>query len=195
MYPRAGTPFGRRGASLQSVSISKDRVSIQPAFGMKLMTFVLLFLLLVSGLHWLRDYAAGRTERLPELWEAALAYGLFGLALVLHWLVNGQSMVIDEYGVEWRRLIRKRYLSWREIHDLGLSYAWLGQVRLYFAQERLETNGSGKKRMGDKYAAILIHIQNRGMTGAILNVCRKYTRVRPFLCSQEGKLEGVLRDR
>ena len=49
--------------------------------------------------------------------------------------------------------------------------------------------------MEGSYAAILIHVQNRSKTGNILNVCRKYTRIRPFLCSEEGRLTGILKDR
>ena len=68
-------------------------------------------------------------------------------------------------------------------------------MRLYFSEEHRETNGSGKKHLHSGDAAILIHIQNRNKTGKILNVCRKYTRIRPFLCSEEGRLTGILRDR
>ena len=195
MYNRAGTPFGGRSEVFQTIQITEDRAAIQPNSLMKLLTLILLVLFLAPGYSWLRDFAAGRTERLPELWEAALAYGMLCLGLVLFWAVNGQSMVIDEYGVTWRCLFRKRDLRWREIHDFGLSYAYWGQVRLYFAEERLETTGRGKKRMEGRHAVILIHIQNRNKTGNILNICRQYTRIRPFLCSEEGKLAGILKDR
>ena len=195
MYNRAGTPFGGRSEVFQTIQITEDRAAIQPNSLMKLLTLILLVLFLAPGYSWLRDFAAGRTERLPELWEAALAYGMLCLGLVLFWAVNGQSMVIDEYGVTWRCLFRKRDLRWREIHDFGLSYAYWGQVRLYFAEERLETNGKGKKRMEGRHTVILIHIQNRNKTGNILNICRQYTRIRPFLCSEEGKLAGILKDR
>lgn len=196
MYNRAGTPFGGNKEVLQNVRITEETVTVRSTAMLSLLSILLVLMgMAYPAATWIKDHAAGRLERLPELWEAGVAFGFEILALILLWVTNGQSLVVDKHGVEWRRLFRKRYLRWREIHDYGLSYAYWGQVRLYFAEERLETNGSGKKRMEGKHAAILIHIQNRNKTGNILNVCRKYTRIRPFLCSEEGKLTGILRDR
>lgn len=171
-------------------------MTIRPTPMLVMLTVLLLLMgMLVPAATWINDLAAGRTERLPELWEIGIAFGFEILALIAMWIINGQSLEIDAFGVQWRCLFRKRSLRWREIHDFGLSYAYWGQVRLYFAEERLETNGKGKKRTEGSHAAILIHVQNRSKTGNILNVCRSYTRIRPFLCSEEGRLTGILKDR
>ncbi len=196
MYNQAGTPFGGKKELLQTVRVTEETVTILPTAMLVLFTVLLLLVgMLFPAAIWIKDLSVGRTKRLPELWEAGIAFSFEILALIAMWMINGQSLVIDAFGVEWRFLFRKHRLRWREIHDFGLSYAYWGQVRLYFAEERLETNGRGKKRMVGRHAVILIHIQNRNKTGKILNVCRQYTRIRPFLCSEEGKLAGILKDR
>ena len=191
MYNHAGTPFGGSSISLQTVQISEDSVSIQPSAFLRLFP-VVLTVGLFGGV--IANWFSGVTES-PKLYEIVLMFGLPSLVMLVLWYLQGRSLVIDKFGVEWRCLFRKRNLRWREIHDFGLSYAYWGQVRLYFAEERLETNGKGKKRMEGRHAVILIHIQNRNKTGSILNVCRKYTRIRPFLCSEEGRLTGIVKDR
>lgn len=191
MYNHAGTPFGGSSISLQTVQISEDRVSIRPSAFLRLFPVVLI-VGLFGGV--MINWFSGVIEP-PKLYEIVLMFGIPILAMLVLWYLQGRSLVVDEFGVEWRCLFRKHRLRWREIHDFGLSYAYWGQVRLYFAEERLETNGKGKKRMEGRHAVILIHIQNRNKTGKILNVCRKYTRIRPFLCSEEGKLAGILKDR
>ena len=130
-YNRAGTPFGGKREVLQSIRVTGETVTIRPAAMLWMLTVLLLLMGMVfPAAVWIRDLSAGRTERLPELWEAGIAFGFEILALILLWGIHGQSLVIDEYGVEWRRLLRKRYLRWREIHDYGLSYAYWGQVRV-----------------------------------------------------------------
>ncbi len=191
MYNHAGTPFGGSSISWQIVQISENSVSIRPS------AFMCRFpVVLIVGLFGgvIINWFTGVTES-PKLYEIVLMFGIPTLAMFVLWYLQGRSLVVDAFGVEWRFLFRKHRLRWREIHDFGLSYAYWGQVRLYFSEERLETNGKGKKRMEGRHAVILIHIQNRNKTGKILNVCRQYTRIRPFLCSEEGKLAGVLKDR
>ena len=165
MYNQAGTPFGGNNEALQTVRLTEETVTIRPTAMLVLLTVLLLLMgMLVPAVTWIKDLSVGRTERLPELWEIGIAFGFETLALIAMWMINGQSLEIDAFGVQWRCLFWKRNFRWREIHDFGLSYAYWGQVRLYFAEERLETNGRGKKRMEGRHAVILIHIQNRNKT-------------------------------
>lgn len=194
MYHRAGTPFGGARVSLQTVSIGENRVRIRPNAVMWMISGLLvLFFCLVAG-TWVLDRLDGETH-LPDPLVLCLCLAVLALALFLFLYVRGRSLTVDETGVEWRVLFRKRHLIWTEIRDYGLSYVRWGSVRLYFSPEVLPTNGKGRKRLSGMDASGLLHIQNRERSGQILNVCRKFTRVRPFLCSDEGRLEGVLRDR
>lgn len=194
MYHRAGTPFGGARVSLQNISIGKDRVRIRPnAVTWMISGLLALFFCLIAG-TWVLDRLDGETH-LPDLLVLCVSLAVLALTLFLFLYVRGRSMFIDETGVEWRVLFRKRCLTWAEVRDYGLSYACWGSVRLYFSPEALPTDGRGRKRLGGRDASVLLHIQNREQSGHILNVCRKFTDVAPFLCSDEGRLEGVLRDR
>ena len=194
MYHRAGTPFGGARVSLQNISIGKDRVRIRPnAVTWMISGLLVLLFCLVAG-TWVLDRLDGETH-LPDLLVLCVCLAVLALALFLFLYVRGRSMTVDETGVECRVLFRRRRLTWAEVRDYGLSYACGGSVRLYFSKERQDTDGRGRKRLGGTDASVLLHIQNREQSGHILNVCRRYTRVRPFLCSDEGRLEDVLRDR
>jgi hypothetical protein len=188
----SGKPAGGTGVKLQDVSVGADRVIIRPSTEMRAFSAIFPGLFVMFTLTQMLN---GSSERQPAPLALCAVFAIFFLAELLLWYVQGRSVTIDENGVEYRFLIRKRRLSWARIHDYGLSYAYWGQLRLYFSEERLESNGEGKKRIGRKQANILLHLPNRNKSGQILNVCRKYTRIRPFLCSDEGKLTGVLRDR
>lgn len=191
MYHRSDTPFGGTGVNLQSVDLRADRVTIRPNLVLRVFSFVLfLGFAVLPAADWLN-----RRPQPPRPWEIALAFGILLLGALPLWYVQSRSLTVDEFGVEWRALFRLRRLSWRQIRDYGFSYAAPGRVRLYFSPERLDTDGRGRKRLRADAASVRLHIQNREKTGQILNVCRRYTRIRPFLCSDEGRLEGVLRDR
>lgn len=190
MYHRSDTPFGGKGVNLQDADIRADRVTVRPSLVLRMLSLVLfLGLEVFPTANWVNS----RQE--PKPWEIVLAFGYMALNALLLWYAQSRTLTVDETGVEWRGLFRMRRLAWREIHDFGFSYAYLGRVRLYFSKERQDTDGRGRKRLGGRDASVLLHIQNRERSGQILNVCRKFTRIRPFLCSDEGRLEGVLRDR
>ncbi len=191
MYHRSDTPFGGIAVNLQTVNIRADRVTVMPSLVLRMLSLVLfLGLEVFPTANWVNS-----RPQTPRPWEIVLAFGYMALNAFLFWYAQSRTLTIDEAGVEWRGLLRMRRLTWREIYDYGFSYAYLGRVRLYFSKERQDTNGRGRKRLSRTDASVLLHIQNREMSGQILNVCRNYTRVRPFLCSDEGRLEGILRDR
>ena len=194
MYHRAGTPFGGAKVYLQTVSIGEDRVRIRPnAVTWGISGLLVLFFCLIAG-TWILDRLDGETH-LPDPLVLCVCLAFLALALFLFLYVRGRAMTIDQNGVEWRALSRKRHLAWAEVRDYGLSYACWGSVRLYFSPEALPTDGRGRKRLSGKDASVLLHIQNRERSGQILNVCRRFTDVAPFLCSDESRLEGILRDR
>lgn len=186
------SPLGSTRVNFQTVSVGEDYVKICPSSEMRIISILPPCLIAVVLLTELLE---GRKERLPNPIELCAVVAVITLGLLLFWYIQGRTVTVDESGVEWRLLFCKRRLSWAKIHDYGLSYAYWGQVRLYFSEERLESDGNGKKRINRNQANILLHIQNRDRSGQILNVCRRYTRIRPFLCSDEGKLADVLRDR
>ena len=190
MYHRSDTPFGGTGVNLQAVELREDRVTICPNLVLRILSALLYLCAMLPLGSWLNS----RPQPLRP-WEVALAFGILTLGLFPLLYVQSRTLTVDENGVEWRALFRMRRLAWREIHDFGLSYAAPGRVRLYFSKERQDTDGRGRKRLSRTDASVRLHIQNREKTGQILNVCRRYTRIRPFLCSDEGRLEGVLRDR
>ena len=190
MYHRAGTPFGGVSVNLQELVLREDRLTVRPNLVLRMLSLVLFLGLEVFPVA---DWVNSRQQLKP--WEIVLAFGYMALNALLLWYAQSRTLTVDETGVEWRALFRMRRLPWREIHDYGFSYAYWGRVRLYFSEERLDTDGKGRKRIRRKDASVLLHIQNRERSGHILNVCRRYTRVRPFLCSDEGRLEGILRDR
>ena len=75
------------------------------------------------------------------------------------------------------------------------SYAGFGTARLYFSEDRLETNAKGKKLLNDQCCSIRLNPAELKRSGEILDLCRKYTRIYPFLCTEEGMLVGKLADR
>ena len=191
MYHRSDTPFGGKGVNLQDADIRADRVTIRPSLVLQMLSLILfLGFEVFPAANWVNS-----REQPPQPWEIILAFGYMALNAFLFWYAQSRTLTVDETGVEWRGLFRMRRLTWREIHDYGFSYAYLGRVRLYFSKERQDTDGRGRKRLSRTDASVLLHIQNREQSGHILNVCRRYTRIRPFLCSDESRLEGVLRDR
>ena len=191
MYHRSDTPFGGKGVNLQDADIRADRVTIRPSLVLRMLSLILfLGFEVFPAANWVNS-----REQPPQPWEIILAFGYMALNAFLFWYAQSRTLTVDETGVEWRGLFRMRRLTWRDIHDYGFSYAYLGRVRLYFSKERQDTDGRGRKHLSRTDASVLLHIQNRDKTGQILKVCRRYTRIRPFLCSEEGRLEGVLRDR
>ena len=186
------SPLGSTRVNFQTVSVGEDYVKICPSPEMRIFS---IFTPCPIAVVLLTELLEGRKERLPNPIELCAVVAVITLGLLLFWYIQGRTVTIDESGVEWRSLFCKRRLSWTRIHDYGLSYAYWGQVRLYFSEERLESDGNGKKRLNRRCANVLLHIQNRDRSGQILNVCRRYTRIRPFLCSDDGKLTDVLRDR
>ena len=186
------SPLGSTRVNFQTVSVGEDYVKNCPSSEMLIIS---IFPPCLIAVVLLTELLEGRKERLPNPIELCAVVAVITLGLLLFWYIQGRTVTIDESGVEWRLLFCKRRLSWTRIHDYGLSYAYWGQVRLYFSEERLESDGNGKKRLNRRCANVLLHIQNRDRSGQILNVCRRYTRIRPFLCSDEGKLTDVLRDR
>ena len=194
MYHRSDTPFGGAAVRLQTISVEEDRVQIRPnAVAWAIAGLLVIFFCVAAG-TWVLNRLDG-IEHLPDLTVLCVLLAVLTLALCLFWRVWGRSVTIDDNGVEWQLLFRRQRLTWAELRDYGLSYASWGCVRLYFSPERLDTDGRGRKRLSRTDASVLLHIQNRDKTGQILKVCRRYTRIRPFLCSEEGRLEGVLRDR
>jgi hypothetical protein len=135
------------------------------------------------------------TRHPPTLLELALLAGLILLLTLLLMLCFGRSVRIDAGGVTEKFLWRTRQLSWRQIRDYGYSYGGFGRARLYFADEWLEPSHDGRKKSAGKTCAILLRPSELKQSGRILNVCREYTQIRPYLCSQEGKLVGKLKDR
>ena len=192
LRPPSSKPSGGIRVGFQYVSIGADYVKICPSTEMRAFSVMPPGLIVLFTLTQLLH---GSSERQPAPLALCAVFAIVILAELLFWYVHGRSLTIDENGVACRVLLRKFHLSWREIHDYGLSYAYGGQVLLYFSKERLESNGEGKKRISRKQANLLLQLPNRDKSGKILNVCRKYTRIRPFLCTDEGRLTGVLRDR
>lgn len=131
----------------------------------------------------------------PELWELGFLTGLILLLTLLFMPCFGRSLRIDAGGVTEKFLWRTRHLSWRQIRDYGYSYGGFGRARLYFADEWLEPSHDGRKKAAGKTCAILLRSSELKQSGRILNVCREYTRIRPYLCSQDGRLPGKLKDR
>ena len=189
LRPPVRQPSGSARVDFQYVSIGADHVKICPS------TEMWVFSAMSTGMIVLFTLTHGNSERQPAPLALCAVFAIVILSELLLWYLYGRSLTIDENGVACRVLLRKLHLSWREIHDYGLSYAYGGMVLLYFSKERLESNGEGKKRISRKQANLLLQLPNRDKSGKILNVCRKYTRIRPFLCSDEGRLTGVLRDR
>jgi len=105
---------------------------------------------------------------------------------------SSRSLIIDRSGVTERSLFRANRIPWQQVRDLGVSYAGFGCGRLYFADERLQTNGSGRKLLTGRHCSLLLRRKDLPKAGDILLVCRNYTRVRPFLCSEEERLVGKI---
>lgn len=163
----------------------------------KIVPILLAFVLLGPGL--LNNALDVLNGKRPSFLDRPLDLPMAVAVVLLAWaaleLCLGRSLRIDEYGVTQRVFFRSRSLSWREIRDYGYSYAGFGLARLYFSRERLETNSEGKKERASRCCGIRLSGAELRDSGRILTVCRRYTRVRPFLCSEEGKLVGVLLDR
>ena len=64
-----------------------------------------------------------------------------------------------------------------------------------FTDERLSACSDGRKRRTGRCCSILLRRSELKRSGAILNLCRQYTRIRPYLCTEDGKLTGKLKDR
>lgn len=131
----------------------------------------------------------------PELWQLGLLAGLILLLSGFFMGCFGRSLRIDAEGVTEKFLWRTRRLSWRQIRDYGYSYGGFGRARLYFADEWLEPSHDGRKKPAGRFCSILLRRSELKQSGRILNVCREYTRIRPYLCSQDGRLKGKLKDR
>ena len=168
------------------------------AIGDRKWPFALLLPLILSpalggGLY--QYYHPETAKNPPELWQLGVTAGAILLFTGILMLACGRSLRIDEGGVTETYFFRTRHLGWRQIHDYGFSYAGGGRARLYFADERLIANSDGRKRWAGRCCGILLRRSELKRSGAILNLCRQYTRIRPYLCTEDGKLAGVLRDR
>lgn len=168
------------------------------AFGERSWRFALVLPLLLApalggGLY--QYYHPETAKNPPELWQLGVIAGAVLLFTVILMLVCGRSLRIDAGGVTEKYLFRTRRLNWRQIHDYGFSYAGGGRARLYFADERLIAGSDGRKRRAGRCCSILLRRSEVKQSGAILNLCRQYTRIRPYLCTEDGKLAGVLKDR
>ena len=149
----------------------------------------------VLGIGLRQYYHPETTPNPPELWQLGLIAGVLLLGTVVLVLAFGCSLRIDAGGVTEKFLFRTRHLSWRQIRDYGFSYAGFGRARLCFADERLLSNPNGRRHRGGRCCGILLRRSELKRSGEILNICREYTRVRPYLCTEDGKLTGKLKDR
>ena len=159
-----------------------------------LLAFVLLGPELITALNLLP-----KGER-PAFLEEPIRLWLPLALCVFAWValegLYGRGLRIDELGVTEQSFFRTRHLDWRQIRDFGYAYAGFGTARLYFADERTEADGSGRRRRsGGRCCAIRLRRTELRYAGQIMNVCRQYTRVRPYLCTEDGKLVGRLKDR
>lgn len=184
---------------IRSVSMQSNRVRIRMVWMVLLDVLVVVLSFLLIPFHELLSKAP-----LPEfvilILEWLSDYSILGVILLAGLFLFARpsleyQLTIDETGVTRRFLAIQRYLSWRQIHDFGVSYVGLGFVLLYFSQERLETNANGRKLMFGSRCTILIPPWDLKHVGPIMTFCRQYTRIRPFLCTEEGRLVGMIRDR
>ena len=144
---------------------------------------------------FLKIQTPNSAEQSAELWNVAAVAGLFAAGTLLTGLTVCRSLRIDSEGVTQKVFFRTTRLSWRQIWDYGFSYAGFGTARVYFSEERLETNTRGKKLLSGRRCSICLTRRELKRSGEILEVCRLYTRIHPFLCTEEGRLEGKLKDR
>ena len=167
-------------------------------FGKRNWLFALVLPLLVFpvlGIGLYQYYHPEATNNPPELWQLGVVAGAILLFTVILMLACGRSLRIDAGGVTEKYLFRTRHLGWRQIHDYGFSYGGGGRARLYFTDERLSASSDGRKRRTGRCCSILLRRSELKRSGAILNLCRQYTRIRPYLCTEDGKLTGKLKDR
>ncbi len=132
---------------------------------------------------------------LPDI---LLKWGSFLLSVCVLGLIMRllhRELFIDKGGVTMNHALHSRHLGWREIHDFGISYLCFGMVLLYFSREHLDSTGTGRKALGSSCCCILLLPTDLKNVSKLMAVCRRYSRVRPFLCSDEGKLEGIIRNR
>ena len=165
------------------------RASPIPWFLLPLIGTIILFVL------FLNIQTSNPAEQSNELWIIAVVAGLFVLGSLLAGTTVCRSLRIDSEGVTQKVFFRTTHLTWRQIWDYGFSYAGFGTARLYFSEDRLETNAKGKKLLNDQCCSIRLNPAELKRSGEILDLCRKYTRIYPFLCTEEGMLVGKLADR
>ena len=189
-----GYGLRRSPFSLRLITISDSFADIRPNL---MPLFSLFFALFIVGITWLGPLISGILEELVPTakalpwrpWAILIAAAPLLLMIPIG-LLFGKTLRIDPIGVTQRYLFRTTRLTWRQVRDLGVSYAGLGCGRLYFSDERLQTNGSGRKLLSGGCCSILLRPRDLKMAGRMLAACRSYTRVRPFLCTEEERLVG-----
>ncbi|MBR6118933.1 MAG: hypothetical protein IKQ04_01285 [Oscillospiraceae bacterium] len=181
----------------QRLACTERRVEFRPFLIARLLPLMFLFVFLGPRLIWdLVAVTRGEpTALLRKPFDLAVFVAVVAFAWLLLELRFGRSLIIDELGVTQRFLFRSTHLDWRHIRDYGYAYAGFGQARLYFADERQESDGDGRKRRAGRRCSVRLRRTELRYTGQILNVCRQYTRVRPYLCTEDGKLLSSIKDR
>lgn len=178
---------------------SETRVEFRPNRGVIILPFFLAVMFMLPPLYWDVYYLSkgmpDHLELLDDPLKLALAIALPALAWALLNVRWGHGFVIDEIGVAERFFFRTRRLDWDQIQDYGFAYAGRGSARLYFAAERLENGSDGKKKFAGQCCGIRLYSLELRYSGQILSVCRRYTELEPYLCTKDGYLSGLLRDR
>lgn len=150
------------------------------------------FVFFIGGITMtLRDMVPYFNEYMPEdfigfgfmcLWSTvALLMSLFSFC------EYSKKIEINNNGIAYSTIFKKKFIEWHNIQDYGLSYS--GQVRgggnayyLYFSNEQLELSGKYRKKI--KKDTIRINVFGNDYKLAINEIipfCNTKTTVTPFV--------------
>ena len=132
--------------------------------------------------------------------DAQLVFSdIFGVAFASVWLsvvfgigftsfiMFSNVLILNDKGVTYSSIIKRRFLDWSQVKDLGLSYC--GQTRfegntyyLYFSGKILQTKNDERKIIkGVKVRVVVLESEYDEVIEKVFTYCKEYADNEPFV--------------